>query len=326
MMLRFYTPLIEKVLCILLQAQDAGIEVGSAQRYVAKTMSRMGCSSNLTYHLQRSRTLKSDDVTIRQLIDTLGDAILQAQRDGSDVDLIDTIVRVLQLPYSKNVLSGGTLELLRSAILLPKEVATLKTRLDKAEMSCFHCGKDLVTGELTVFTVDSRRGNGIICLRCAGSSIVVPCQGCETKVGLLAKIYKFIKGVECEACKAKGGKSILKAKEADVDDSVMPQPDMPGIANGRPFDPDPVGNTSGRPITFSDFAMTTTDAPPAPTPQTFVQRWGARTEAAGQATAAAGQTRNRLWDEIAAQSILTDWPRPTATPADPAPGGTNETE
>lgn len=333
MMLRFYTPLIEKVLCVLLQAQDAGLEVDSAQRYVGKS-SRLNCSKNLTYHLQRSRNLKSEDVSLRQLVDTLGEAVMAANRDGSDVDLIDTIVRVLQLPYSKNVLSGGTLELLRSAILLPKEVASLKTRLDKGELSCFHCGKDLVSGELTVLTTDGRRGNGILCLRCAGSSILIPCQGCDHHMGLMAKIYKFLKGAECDTCKAKGGKAV-KPKEVDSDEFM---PDTPGIPGHQV-------------PAFSDFVMSGgIFDPPAPAatpvaePRTFAQRFAAQTGTATQRAVQAEQTRAGLWDELSRSLVTSNWQMPNgssitfgdttgaagtpATPADPTPptGGTNETE
>lgn len=65
-----------------------------------------------------------------------------------DGDLISQMVRILQLPYTRNILSGGVIDKLAKALLIPEEMAGLVSRLRSLELSCGMCGHGFKQGEM----------------------------------------------------------------------------------------------------------------------------------------------------------------------------------
>lgn len=110
-------------------------------------------------------------VEVKDLDDLIEILAKQVNSEDKDKDLIDTIVRILQLPYGVNVFNSSVLKLLRDAILIPQEVAAFKARAGKAELSCSECGKTLRDGEMVTFGI--RYSNvSFLCTTCRVPTLI----------------------------------------------------------------------------------------------------------------------------------------------------------
>jgi hypothetical protein len=100
------------------------------------------------------------DFLLSEMIDALLSAPGTTSHHGS---LIDQIVELLKEPYSRNVLSGKTLNALRRAILLPEEMAKVAEAFRK-ELACAACGKTFVNTEMAIF--EAGPPVAFFCTRC----------------------------------------------------------------------------------------------------------------------------------------------------------------
>lgn len=116
-----------------------------------------------------------EEVELNDLLEVLEQGLL-SEGHSSNEDLIDTIINTLQLPYVSNRISGGNVDRLRRAILLPSERLQLKERLKEA--FCNNCNTLLSNNEAVVFML-GEYGPILRCLRCATPGIV-PCKTCTT--------------------------------------------------------------------------------------------------------------------------------------------------
>lgn len=152
-----------------------------------------------------------------QALTTLYDGLALEQNGRGDADLIDQIVRALQLPYARNILSGESMRRLRTAILLPSEQAGLLNRLRQREMSCAHCGIALHDHEsVTVIADPSSNGQTLLCHRCAAPTSV-PCASCEQVALLSSKAMHAMSRMQCPTCQ-----EAKKEKKHPVDPSLEP--------------------------------------------------------------------------------------------------------
>lgn len=87
--------------------------------------------------------------TVTSLIDPLAQQVYDERwKTPHDKDLIDTVVRLLQLSFLKNRLTLENLKRLRAAILLPSELVGLKEKLKASEMFCGQCYHKFRSGEM----------------------------------------------------------------------------------------------------------------------------------------------------------------------------------
>lgn len=135
--------------------------------------------------------------TLDELIKLLEDNIAALDSGQAlGLDLIDSMVQVLNTPYASNALAGKTLTALRKAILLPSEVKAFQLELEKQERHCSACGALLFPTEMVMYS------NGtVICsactrpnyIRCTSHKHVVPVSDTFTRV--VRKLQ------ECDQCK-----------------------------------------------------------------------------------------------------------------------------
>jgi hypothetical protein len=159
------------------------------------------------------------DELLEQIARQLHDHRLGVNLSG---DLIDEMVRILGLPYPPNVLGHRTLERLTRAILLPEEIASLRSGVNSGEaMSCRTCGRRMHNEEMcTVRNVDGMIG--IDCTNCY-TPIMISCSdpNCEHGVPLESKIIKYLnKEVKCATHSATPNTTEKSAEEGD--DGEMP--------------------------------------------------------------------------------------------------------
>lgn len=161
-----------------------------------------------------------DDV-IKQLFEALS-----ADANGrGESDLIDQIVRVLQMPYGRNILTGDRIRALRSAILLPSEQAGLTHRLRQREMSCSQCGIALHNEEsVTLVVSPNDSSQSIVCHRCHAPHSV-PCASCAETASLSTKAMNAMSRMQCPTCQE--AKTPKKAPPSPGDAEVTPAPDTP---------------------------------------------------------------------------------------------------
>ncbi len=173
---------------------------------------------------------------------------------GGERELIDRIVDVLKLPYSKNVISGSQLASLSKAILVPDELIGLSEKLKKAEQSCSSCGHDFDEGEIGVQYKQDGVRNSWLCTMCYTPK-KMSCS-CKKSMRLPDKLGEFLKNqnVKCDSCVGKKSKKGLGSISADgldggdiqiggvdagLQQQAPPLPDAPA-APAPPFPVDPI--------------------------------------------------------------------------------------
>lgn len=175
------------------------------------------------------------------LDETLNDLIIQlgAQLDAEaspishDKDLIDTIVRTLQLSYTKNRLSNENLQLLRTAILLPAEQAALRSHIQN-EMSCTGCGHKFCHGEMGSFLNESGGGAKVVCTNCYNPEWIACTENVKHSTtapsGMRKMFHKH--SSKCEVCAEEkregeaggaaigsGGADVARIRAISIDDA-----------------------------------------------------------------------------------------------------------
>jgi hypothetical protein len=91
------------------------------------------------------------------------------------------LVSALKMPFHSNVLSGPALRKIKGALLTPYETAGLQERLDKMEMACGSCGKDLQEREGVSIVSNGSGGHTIFCYSCAPPE-TIKCPSCGTNI------------------------------------------------------------------------------------------------------------------------------------------------
>lgn len=122
------------------------------------------------------------------------------KKRSDDADLLDTVVRLVQLPYVNNYISARTLLDLRDAILTPSEQKSVKTAL-KDSIQCAQCRRDLTSGEMVSIHTDKNMPC-VICHKCQRPQYVA-CDHCEKPMIISGKVTgTHMKGVDC-GCRTK---------------------------------------------------------------------------------------------------------------------------
>jgi hypothetical protein len=187
-MLRFYKNMVDQLLCSLLYLRDKISESGEEitpekiREYCLNNWYRGSDSSSpsrkirgAVYNFINADEDSSYNINVNKLIEEIADQ-LNSTNPNEDATIIDSIVRILRLPLSDNILAGRTLDQLRKAILLPEEVRGLTDRLNDIELSCASCGAKLIQGEMVVLRKKyTAKNNCIMCLRCSTPTTV----GCK---------------------------------------------------------------------------------------------------------------------------------------------------
>lgn len=214
-----------------------------------------------------------NSVTNDGMIETLVQQIYEKdpQHDG---DLIELIVGVLGLEYTRNRLPSGAIEDLRKAILLPDELRKLKEKLQEKELKCA-CGHRFQDGELTTLSIN-REGVFIACARCRLPQYVVCFKktGCQDLASIDERDLGRIRRAACHVHRQ-------KTEESTEDPmSVQDALNRPATA----FRPFTVGTRPQRPSTVPEHVWNALgsrsqqrlagEAQPVPTPTLRPTRLG----------------------------------------------------
>jgi hypothetical protein len=177
------------------------------------------------------------DTTFTDIIDQL----VKQLNEGAgpvkthDKDLIETVVRLLQLDYVKNKLSSENIGRLRAAILLPSELATLRTHLNN-EMTC-SCGHKFQHGEMASILGNGPDGGAkVTCINCYRPEWIA-CANGKHSVEAPKGFYKVLakRSQECDICKEDAKERVAAIEPIVLEDRprdvavVNPITGMPGI-------------------------------------------------------------------------------------------------
>jgi hypothetical protein len=197
-MMRFYRPTVEALLVQTIYCKEqAGFTLADLTHALRNWTTGNQSRNNILAAARKA----SSSVSLAELTENL---FTQLAEDGSmrkESDLIDELVRTLQLPFARNVLSGDTLKRLRNAILLPSEQGGLLHRLRAREMACAGCGTDFHDSESITFS-NQEGAIALFCHRCVRPASV-SCAGCETTANLSEKAITAMSKMLCPACLAK---------------------------------------------------------------------------------------------------------------------------
>lgn len=157
-------PVAEKVLVMLNYVSNQGLRAGQV----------LNEGWRYSKHLDRNtvlRYLNHEGIDERHdnwgLIEDLEEALkTESAEAGEDAgSLIEEIVKILQINYGRNVISGKNLHALRRLVLLPTEMAKLVDGMRKT-LSCAGCGHQFTNRELTVFSPENENEGLFYCIRC----------------------------------------------------------------------------------------------------------------------------------------------------------------
>ena len=214
-MLRFYKEFMEECLMVLLYLKHRdGVSMDDITRWVA----RASWPDELKAIVRASPyTSYTPPDSIDDMITTIKDqlkVINEERGSGEDGNLINAIIRILQLPFARNAINGEQLKALRTALLLPEELGGLTTRLEARELTCGQCSRPLRNEEMVTISRD-RQGVVLLCHACQRPTVMA-CDhgGCQGHVGLDKK-YRAMhkKRVDCGE-HAEGGEAVTVPMEA----------------------------------------------------------------------------------------------------------------
>jgi hypothetical protein len=148
-----------------------------------------------------------------EMLDLLAKQLTQREK-GDDGTLIDSIVRILNLPYARSLIGGQTMTRLRDALLLPDELVKFVT-VQQREASCTGCAHTFKSGELATILLEAN-GAGLRCTRCTCPTFVA-CHRCrENSVRTDKRLVNAItRSVVCEYHDETG--KLIETEEAAVD-------------------------------------------------------------------------------------------------------------
>jgi hypothetical protein len=146
---------------------------------------------------------------VGDLIQNLTEQIQQMkERDQNETgDLIERMVSILQLPYSRNLLSGRTIGALRQALLLPQELSGTGTALQQRELSCVSCGRKMQHGEMATVTIDHNTMS-LQCYQCFQPTHAA-CRNCEDAAPIDRKFWK--RNFDCGCAERKEKEAAARA-------------------------------------------------------------------------------------------------------------------
>ena len=244
-MLRFYRQFMEQILMVLIYARDMkGDNFNGIHDYLRERWRNEDRTRNQWHEPQIIRTLslihENDQMehSLTGLINELHQQLRQTygiSRGPQDKDLIDAIVRSIQLPYARNRLSGEVLDRLKQALLLPSEVVGLKERLQREELICPGCDHKFLEGEIGTISIGrNSRTVSLQCTNCAAPNLMA-CSNSKHSIPTPASVMKAIaKEVDkgCGFCKAEAEAEITAANVGlplPLEGGMVP-PDTVGIA------------------------------------------------------------------------------------------------
>lgn len=206
-MLRFYEGFGAKVLMALLYAKDrCGDDITYSEDHARGQYTEYGTGNTEVVEVVRETMDREPDreyMTLTSLIDPIAKQIRSGMnRTAHDKDLIDTIVRTLQLGYVRNKFSSDMIRQLKNAILLPSELVGLKAKLKKEELTCSNCEHVFVNGEMSSVVMNDRdQTPGLYCVRCFKPERVA-CQKRTHAVNVPKSLWKQLDKIsgECEEC------------------------------------------------------------------------------------------------------------------------------
>lgn len=241
-MFRFYKTVVVQMLFALVWLRENGFDLPRINTYVTENARGFRGEDEslnlLIYNLSRKEGYGSM-INMGSMIEVIGalkDQISEGGKPSKDKDLIDTIVRTLQLPNCGNVLSGRTLERLRQAILLPDEMAGLIDRLARQEWSCSACGHQFQDGEMGTIQRPVLQGNNmrtqLVCSNCALPTFVACSNGCKNSMEIGKKLFGRLRSYKCKECA--GGKVEPGIAEVAAEVGVRVDPNLWGVRRQPP--------------------------------------------------------------------------------------------
>lgn len=192
-MIRLYRIMVEQLLMAVVYLHHGGYRPADVYGAVVRYGKERGEDGSIFRELRNYGGLD----TWTELIDKLTLLLRESHQNlmtARDGDLIDTVVRILQLPHARNNLTGKTLDSLRKAILMPDELGKVLD-IKRLESCCGHCGHPFGDGEMATAHIDG--GCVFMCVRCF-SPTVMRCNLCKDGISYVAdKLKMFMGKITC---------------------------------------------------------------------------------------------------------------------------------
>lgn len=222
----------------------------------------------------------TDDSWDGMLVEMADQLLVEEVKGPKDGTLIDRMVRVIGLPYARNALGARVLRDLRTALLLPDEMAQLGERLEAREMSCHMCRHIFQNNEMVTLLKD---GHDVLmyCTRCHKPGIV-SCTLCEEmSVGIDKKLHKLLEQVYDCGNHVEGAdkpKQIQPAAPEGIrfTPGTLRPPDARQYITGGRLVTSGAAFAAGRPMFVREDSPFTTTVTLTNTPPTAGGDWGGR--------------------------------------------------
>ena len=181
-----------------------------------------------------------------------------AQVGAGDPDILDKVLKLVQVPAIKNRNLNEVIDRVRKVILTPREVI----KLDMHEMNCAGCGKPFQQGEVSTYTALHQQ---FFCWMCMYPELI-PCHECGEPHEVLDRMGNLGKMVHKDYLKAmtRGDGPTAPQRPEDILHDPRTLARRPDDAE-RPPQPPPQPQTTttitGRRIRPNEYTVRTTATP-----------------------------------------------------------------
>lgn len=224
-MARFYREFVERIIValILLTSVEKESPKTTILQHLQKFKSGNPNDDDIVYRaISRWADFRQGDEDYIANEEVLAGALGQMRKTKQqDTDLIETIVKTLQLPFSAHYFYPAHLKALREAILRPDELMSWKKSITENNLKC-KCGHAFESHEAVITRSVGDGTYEILCHKCARPQRVA-CDRCGEAFMLSEKI-NYMGKVECGCHK----------KKPEEQTPTPPLPPQPGRATPRP--------------------------------------------------------------------------------------------
>lgn len=198
------------------------------------------------YDAMTSLTQK-DLPTLPETIELVGKQLYSKRRGRNDVDLIDTIVRALGLPYISNRLSGTMLREIKEHLMIAPADATALAKALREELRCAQCMHIFVDGEMSTYARGDQGVARFFCHKCVRPKVI-----CCDKCGKGAPLSRHMAGVHAKAKEVDCGCTTAEKKAEEGPTPLAP--DLTFVYTGPtiPVDIETAGRTPAPPAPARD--------------------------------------------------------------------------
>lgn len=140
----------------------------------------------------------TEDLDLDNFIQDLTEQVMSTETSNGDQPLLDSIVDLLQLPWTGNRIGAETLDTMRKAILRPSEVNNF-AKVSREAFVCSACSHKFTSRELGCLVRGANNNLLMQCMNCA-SPAYAACPHCRESAVLSGTVVSILRSSKMTQC------------------------------------------------------------------------------------------------------------------------------